>query len=54
MAAGLTPLLAVTVPVNVPVAVGVPEIKPAELKLNPVGRLPNVTLNVGAGVPLAV
>ncbi len=49
VAAGLTPLLAVTVPVNTPVLVGVPEIAPAELKLNPVGKLPEVTLKVGAG-----
>ena len=48
-AAGLTPLVAVTVPVNTPLLVGVPDITPAELKLNPVGKLPDVTLNVGAG-----
>ncbi len=49
-----TPLVPVTVPVNVPVLVGVPEIRPEELKLRPGGRLPDVTLKVGAGVPLAV
>ncbi len=49
VAAGLTPLVAVTVPVNTPVLVGVPEIVPEKVKLNPVGRLPDVTLNVGAG-----
>ncbi len=49
VATGLTPLLAVTVPVNTPVPVGVPEIAPEELKLNPVGKLPEVTLKVGAG-----
>ena len=49
VAAGLTPLVAVTVPVNTPLLVGVPDITPAELKLNPVGKLPEVTLNVGAG-----
>ncbi len=54
VAAGLTPLLAVTVPVKVPLLVGLPEMTPAELKLNPGGRLPDVTLKVGAGVPLAV
>ncbi len=49
VAAGLTPLLAVTVPVNAPVLVGVPDSTPAELRLNPGGRLPAVTLKVGAG-----
>ena len=49
VAAGLTPLVAVTVPVNTPGLVGVPETTPAELKLNPRGKLPDVTLNVGAG-----
>ncbi len=47
-------MLAVTVPVNVPVLVGVPETAPAELKLKPGGKLPDVRLKVGAGVPLAV
>ncbi len=54
VAAGLTPLLAVTVPVYAPTPVGLPEIIPAELKLSPGGRLPEVTLKVGAGEPLAV
>ena len=49
VAAGLTPLVAVTVPVNTPLEVGVPETTPAELKLKPRGKLPDVTLNVGAG-----
>ncbi len=49
VATGLTPLVAVTVPVNAPLLVGVPEITPAVLKLKPVGKLPEVTLNVGTG-----
>ena len=48
-AAGLTPLVAVTVPVNTPVLVGVPDSTPVEPRLNPVGKLPDVTLKVGAG-----
>jgi hypothetical protein len=54
VAAGLTPFEAVIVPVHVPRLVGMPEMTPAELKLNPGGRVPDVTLKVGAGVPLAV
>ena len=53
VATGLTPLLAVTVPVNTPLPVGVPETTPAELKFSPGGRLPEVTLKVGAGEPPA-
>ena len=49
LAAGLTPLLAVTVPAKIPPLVGVPETTPEELKLSPVGKLPEVTLKVGAG-----
>ena len=50
-----TPLLAVTVPVNGPPAVvGVPEMTPAVLRLNPAGNAPAVTAKVGAGVPEAV
>ncbi len=49
VATGLTPLLAVTVPVNAPLLVGVPEMTPVVLKLKPVGKLPEVTLNVGTG-----
>ena len=48
------PLLAVTMPVKVPAAVGVPEITPPVLRLKPVGNAPEVTLKVGAGAPVAV
>ena len=54
VATGETPLLAVTVPVKTPDAVGVPLIAPVALRLNPVGKAPAVTLNVEAGKPLAV
>ncbi len=50
VALGAVPLVAVTVPLKVPAVVGVPLITPAELKLNPGGRLPAVTLKVGAPV----
>ena len=50
VASGAVPLVAVTVPLKVPAAVGVPLITPAELKLNPGGRLPAVTLKVGKPV----
>jgi hypothetical protein len=52
VASGFTPLDAVIVPLNVPAAVGVPEITPAALIATPVGRPDAV--NVGAGVPVAV
>lgn len=55
VAAGLTPLEAVTVKLNVPVAVGVPaKTPPAVSGFMPVGIVPAVTLNVGAGEPVAV
>ena len=54
VAAGLTPFEAVTVPLNVPAAVGVPEIVPVLLSVRPVGKAPLVMLNVGAGLPVAV
>ncbi len=47
-------LLAVMVPEKVPTAVGVPEMTPLLERLNPVGRLPAVTLKVGVGKPEAV
>jgi hypothetical protein len=50
VASGAVPFVAVTVPVNVPAVVGVPLITPAELKLNPGGRLPAVTVKVGEPV----
>ena len=45
---------AVTVKVYLPVAVGVPEITPALLRVSPVGRLPDVTDHVMGVVPVAV
>ena len=54
VATGATPLLAVTVPVKTPGAVGAPVIAPAPLRVNPVGSPPLVTLKVEAGKPLAV
>ena len=50
VASGAVPFVAVTVPVNVPTVVGVPLITPAELKPNPGGRLPAVTVKVGEPV----
>ena len=47
-------LLAVTDPVKVPIAVGVPEITPADESASPAGNAPALTENVGAGYPLAV
>ena len=48
------PLLAVRVPLNTPVAEGVPEISPVVgFKVRPVGKALAGTLNVGAGKPLA-
>ena len=40
---------AVMVPVNVPVTVGVPLRTPAVVKVKPVGSVPAVFVNVGAG-----
>ena len=42
VATGAKPFDAVTVPLNVPATVGVPEITPA-LRLRPVGNVPDVT-----------
>ena len=48
-------LVAVTTPVNVPTAFGVPVNAPVEpLRESPPGKAPEVRLNVGAGEPLAV
>ena len=41
--AGAVPFDAVTMPLNVPTALGVPEITPDALKLRPVGNAPVVT-----------
>ena len=43
--------VAVTVKVNVPFAVGVPLIAPAELSVSPVGRVPGGTVHVTLPVP---
>ena len=43
------PLLAVTVPEYVPSSVGVPDNRPAELSVNPGGKLPEVSVNTGGG-----
>ena len=43
--------VAVTSNVNVPVAVGVPEITPPELNVNPPGKLPLLRLNVYEPLP---
>ena len=40
-----------TVNVDVPVAVGVPEITPPELRLKPLGRVPEAKLHVTAPAP---
>jgi hypothetical protein len=46
---------ACTVNVNVPAALGVPEITPASLKVKPGGSVPTLTVKVkGPGSPLAV
>lgn len=43
---GVVESVTVTVKLNVPAAVGIPEIEPAALKVKPVGRLPEVTAQV--------
>ncbi len=48
-----TLLLACTVKVYEPAAVGVPESTPAEESARPVGNVPLATLYVGMGLPLA-
>ena len=48
------PLVAVTVPLYVPAAVGVPDNTPAVLKVRPVGSAPDVTAKVIVVVPVAV
>jgi len=53
-ASGLTPFVARTAKVNGPVVVGVPDRTPVVAsRLNPGGRAPLATANVGAGYPLA-
>ena len=51
VAAGENPFDAVTVPLNVPATVGVPDTTPAVLKLRPVGSAPDVTAKVIVAVP---
>ena len=46
--------VAVITPENVPIALGVPLMRPALLNVRLVGSAPLVTLNVGAGEPFAV
>jgi hypothetical protein len=53
VASGLTPLVAVTVPVYVLATVGVPESTPADVSVTPAGSAPDVTVKLGAGVPVA-
>jgi hypothetical protein len=50
VASGAVPLLAVTVPVNDPAVVGVPETTPAVLRVKPGGRLPAERAKVGEPV----
>ena len=56
VASGLRPLVAVTVKLNTPLLpmAGVPLSKPWLLNVTPCGRVPLVTLKLGAGNPLAV
>ena len=54
VALGNVPFAAVTVPANVPEAVGVPERIPADVRLRPGGRVPAVTEKVMGVVPVAV
>ena len=54
VAAGFTPLVAVMVNVDVPVAVGVPDSTPADDKETPAGGVPDVTAYVAAGEPVPV
>ena len=53
VAAGDTPLDAVTVNVLEPAAEGVPLRRPAAVRVRPAGSEPLATLNVGAGEPEA-
>jgi hypothetical protein len=53
VASGKMPLLAVTVPSNVPEVVGVPSICPETPSVRPAGRAPEVTLYSIGAVPVA-
>jgi len=48
-ASGERPLLAVTVKVEVPALVGVPESTPALVRVSPAGSVPLDTVKVGSG-----
>ena len=53
-ASGLTPFVAAIVNVAGPAAVGVPDRTPVVVfKLNPAGSAPELTRNVGSGLPVA-
>jgi len=54
VASGETPFTALTVKLNVPAAVGVPEITPPLERLKPPGRVPLAMLHVMGVSPLAV
>ena len=54
VASGVMPLVAVMTKAKIPLTVGVPDRTPAVLSVTPVGKEPEVTENVGAGVPVAV
>jgi hypothetical protein len=54
VASGNMPFVAVTTPLKVPRAVGVPERRPAGVNVRPVGRVPDVTEKVMGAVPVAV
>ena len=54
VASGAVPLVASMVAVYPPAVVGVPVITPLVLKFSPGGRPPEITLKVGAGVPVSV
>ena len=54
VASGVMPLVAVMTKGKVPLTVGVPDRTPAVLSVTPVGNEPEVTENVGTGVPVAV
>ena len=51
VSAGLPESATCTVKVEVPVAVGVPEITPLALRLNPLGSVPEAKLHVRAPTP---
>ena len=51
VASGAKPLVAATTPVNTPPSVGVPDSTPPVERLTPGGRVPDCTVNVGAGEP---